>query len=214
MEMVGGGYLQEEKDLVSGLTATEKKVGGGIHLQRKNVRKPDGSWGYANWRNVGGEIQKKIVEWDVAPGEDYFKELFRVSRNQIVWGANYFRMPPSRNFVIWDKITISENFSMASCEYAWVSINGNAKIFRMSPGGQPDRFHPTQKPIQLYTWLLNRFAKEGDKILDTHVGSASSLIACYRKGLEYWGFEIDKEYFDKATERIEKEKNQIRFELD
>lgn len=92
--------------------------------------------------------------------------------------------------------------------YVWNGmIQGNMKQ-------KEDRFHPTQKPVQLYTWILNNYAKPGDKIIDTHVGSASSLIACYRKGLEYWGFEIDKEYFEKASERLQEEMNQVRFELD
>ena len=158
---------------------------------------------------MGGEIRKKIIAWDIAPGEDYFNELFRVSRNQIIWGANYFRLPPSRNFVVWDKPNISESFTMASVEYAWVSINGNAKIWRGCPNGQAGRFHPTQKPIALYEWLLSRFAKPGDRILDTHVGSASSLIACRRAGLPYWGFEIDPDYYRLASERLERETAQI-----
>lgn len=101
---------------------------------------------------------------------------------------------------------------MAMCEYAWTSFNDNAKLFACAPQGtaKERRFHPTQKPIALYTWILNLYAKEGYKILDTHVGSASSLIACYRAGLEYWGFETHKGYYQKATERLETEKAQMR----
>ena len=152
---------------------------------------------------------KKIIAWDVAPGDDYFRELFRVSRRQIIWGGNYFGLPPSRNFVVWDKCQ-SENFSMAMAEYAWNSIPGNAKIFRMAPMGKPgERWHPTQKPVALYTWLLKLYAKPGYKILDTHVGSASSLIACHRAGLEYWGFEIDEIYYEKARARLDRETAQV-----
>ena len=147
-----------------------------------------------------------MITWDVAPGEEYFKELFRISRNQIIWGGNYFELPPSRCFLIWDK-QFGVNFSMAMCEYAWTSFNTNAKIFRYSPMGRPDdpRFHPTQKPVALYEWLLNMYAKEGDTILDTHTGSASSLIACHRTNHKYIGFEIDETYYKKAKERLERE---------
>lgn len=154
---------------------------------------------------------KKIIAWDVAPRDDYFQELFRVSRNQIIWGGNYFSLPPTRCFLVWRKLTISEDFSMAMAEYAWTSLKGNAKVFECAPQGtaKTQRFHPTQKPVSLYTWILKRYAKPGMKILDTHVGSASSLIACHRAGLEYWGFEIDPIYFRKAEERLEREKAQV-----
>ena len=155
------------------------------------------------------------VKWDIAPSKEYFDELFRVSRYQIIWGGNYFNLPPSRNFIIWRKLTISENFSMAMAEYAWTNIIGNAKVFECTPQGTANeqRFHPTQKPIKLYSWLLQKYAKPGYKILDTHVGSASSLIACHRAGLEYWGFEIDQTYYKAAKERLDKETSQMRMEF-
>ena len=155
------------------------------------------------------------ITWDIAPDEDYFKELFRVSRDQIIWGGNYFQLPPTRNFIVWRKLTISETFSMAMAEYAWCSINGNAKVFECAPQGKTGemRFHPTQKPIALYTWLLKQYAKPGMKILDTHVGSASSLIACHRAGLEYWGFEIDPTYYKAAKERLDRETAQVRMNI-
>ena len=99
--------------------------------------------------------------------------------------------------------------SFAECEMAWSDLNDKARIFKYNPIDK-ERFHPTQKPIALYTWILNLYAKQGYKILDTHVGSASSLIACYRAGLEYWGFETHKGYYQKATERLETEKAQMR----
>lgn len=148
---------------------------------------------------------KKIVAWDVAPKQEYFDELFRVSRNQIIWGGNYFSLPPTRCFLIWRKLTISESFTMAMCEYAWTSFDSNAKWVEIAPQGDASRFHPTQKPIRLYQWILDKYATKGMKILDTHVGSASSLIACARMGYECWGFEIDEEYYRKASERIERE---------
>jgi len=162
------------------------------------------------------KYDKKIIAWDTAPGQEYFDELFRVSRNQIIWGGNYFSLPPTRCFLVWRKLTITENFSMAMCEYAWTSFNDNAKVFECAPQGTAEekRFHPTQKPVKLYSWILSRYAKEGDRILDTHVGSASSLIACWRAGLEYTGFEIDQDYYKNASKRLEAEKNQINiFEL-
>ena len=159
---------------------------------------------------MGEEILKKIIAWDVAPGQEYFDELFRVSRNQIIWGGNYFSLPPTRCFLIWRKLTISESFSMAMAEYAWTSFSGNAKVFEHTPQGKPgERFHPTQKPVELYEWILNRYAEPGDKILDTHVGSASSLIACHNTGHKYVGFEIDEYYYELAKKRLEQEEAQI-----
>lgn len=160
---------------------------------------------------------KKIIDWDIAPGKEYFDELFRISKHQIIWGGNYFNehIPSNRNFIIWRKLTISESFSMAMAEYAWTSLNGNAKVFECTPQGTKaePRFHPTQKPVALYEWLLSQYANKGDKILDTHAGSGSSLIACHRMGFEITAFEIDKEYYQKAKARLEEEKAQIKFNL-
>lgn len=174
------------------------------HGQGKNVRQPDGTWGFAKWRNGGDEEQKKIIAWDVAPGQDYFDELFRVSRDQIIWGGNYFALPPTRCFLVWRKLTISESFSMAMAEYAWTSFNENAKVFEHTPQGKAgERFHPTQKPVALYAWIFKNFAKPGMKILDTHLGSGSSRIAAYDAGLDFVGYEIDKTYFDLQEERFQ-----------
>lgn len=146
-----------------------------------------------------GNIQK----WDHKPDKEYFDELFRVSKNQIIWGGNYFDLPPTRCFVCWDKIQVWENFSQ--CELAWTSFNLPAKhISLCNRGSDKDKgkFHPTQKPISLYTYLFNQFAKKGDKILDTHLGSGSSRIAAWRMGLDFFGTEIDKEYFDQMIIRF------------
>jgi len=150
------------------------------------------------------KYEKDIKHWDVAPDESYFKELFRVSKNQIIWGGNYFSLPPTRCFLIWRKLTISETFTMAMCEYAWTSFNENAKWIELVPQGK-DRFHPTQKPVALYEWVLQHYAKDGDRILDTHVGSASSLIACRNTGHPFVGFEIDETYYKKSKERLDRE---------
>ena len=186
-------------------------VGGGTKRHVTNgLRKGDSP---PNWWNLGGEVRKKITAWDIAPGEEYFKELFRVSRNQIIWGGNYFTLPPTRCFLIWRKTNVPYDFSMAMAEYAWTSFNGNAKVFDFSAVGQEGRFHPTQKPVRLYTWLLNNFAERGNRILDTHVGSASSLIACERMGFKYVGFEIDEDYYRLAKERLDEECKQIAWDL-
>lgn len=156
--------------------------------------------GGGSWKKYG----KKIVAWDTAPGEDYFTELFRVSRNQIIWGGNYFQLPPTRCFIVWKKLTISENFTMAMAEYAWTSFWDNAKVCEFAPQGNKEtRFHPTQKPVELYKWVIDRYAQPGDIILDTHAGSASSLIACHLTGHKFLGCEIDIEYYSKAKRRLD-----------
>ena len=155
------------------------------------------------YQNQSGTIPNPI-EWDVAPDEEYFDELFRVSKNQIVWGGNYFMLPPTRCFLVWRKATISDAFTMAMAEYAWTSLDDNAKVFEFMPQGKKgDRFHPTQKPVELYSWIYRLFAQPGMKILDTHMGSQSSRIAAYFAGLDYYGCEIDGEYFQKGNERFE-----------
>lgn len=134
----------------------------------------------------GRQNTEKIVSWDYAPGEDYFRELFRVSKNQIIWGGNYFSLPPNRCFLVWRKVNIPENFSMAMAEYAWCSYNDNAKIISLSSAGIAGRFHPTQKPEDLYRWIYQHYTKPGDKILDTHLGSGSSRRAATTTGWILW----------------------------
>lgn len=154
---------------------------------------------------MGDKVRKKIIAWDVAPGKDYFDELFRVSREQIIWGGNYFDLPPTRCFVIYRKTNIpADGFTMAPVEYAWTSFNRNAEYIEAFAQGRPgaERFHPTQKPVLLYQRLLEKFAKPGDRIIDTHLGSGSSRIAAYDAGLDFVGCEIDKTYFDKQEERF------------
>lgn len=149
--------------------------------------------------------------WDVAPDTNYFKELFRISKNQIIWGGNYFNLPPTRCFIIWDK-KISEDFSLAMCEMAWTSFDKLAKIYRRSnPKG--NKIHSCQKPIALYKWLLQNYAKQGDKILDTHMGSGSSIIACYDLKFDYMAFEIDEDYFKATKKRLDYHMSQLRFDI-
>jgi len=159
------------------------------------------------WKDYG------IKHWDnQSPDKAYFEELFRVSQNQIIWGANHFISKISRDFscfIIWDKG--QRDFSLADGEMAWTSFKKAARFFNYSRARalQEGKIHPTQKPVALYKWLLKNYAKQGDKILDTHVGSASSLIACHQMNFDYIGFEIDKEYFEKAQKRIADEMAQI-----
>ena len=145
----------------------------------------------------------QIKDWDIVPTKEFFDELFRVSKNQIIWGGNYFDLPPTRCIICWDKVQPWENFSQI--EMAWTSFNKPAKLFKFDnrTGG---KIHPTQKPIELYTWTLDKFANEGDKILDTNLGSGSIAIACYQKGYSLDAWEISKEYYDKALERFNTEK--------
>lgn len=167
---------------------------------------------YIEVQNRGKTDAKKIIAWDVAPGEDYFRELFRVSRNQIIWGGNYFALPPTRCFIVWKKLTISENFTMAMAEYAWTSFNKNAKVFEGAPQGRPGdpRWHPTAKPIALYKFCLKHFAQPGDKILDTHLGSGSSRIAAWDMGFDFVGCEIDRTYFELEEKRFGEYTRQLR----
>ena len=148
---------------------------------------------------------RNLGDFNVAPPPDYFKELSRVSKNQIIWGGNYFLLPPSRCFVVWDKCQ-SENFSMSMCEMAWTSFNSVAKLFRLPPMGTKSdpRIHPTQKPVKLYKWLLEKFAKPGDRVLDTHLGSGSIAIACRDLDFDLVGCEIDKDYYDAAKARLDR----------
>lgn len=157
----------------------------------------------------------KVYGWDSSiPGSDYFNELRRVSIHQIIWGGNYFlnHLGNTRGFVIWDKLNPDRCF--ADCEFAWSSIDGVARIFnttRVQELNKKDngKIHPTQKPTQLYKWLLSNYAKEGDKILDTHLGSMSIAIACYDRGFELTGCELDKDYFDAGIKRVENHKKQL-----
>lgn len=147
------------------------------------------------------------------PQQEYFNELFRVSKNQIVWGANYYITLIARDtaaWVVWDK-RHQEGNPFADCELAWTSFNTAARIFRYRWNGmlqenmknREKRIHPTQKPVDLYMWLIGRYAKDGDLILDTHVGSASSLIACHETNHKYVGFEIDPVYYTEAKKRLD-----------
>jgi site-specific DNA-methyltransferase (adenine-specific) len=149
-------------------------------------------------------------KWDDnIPQKDYFAELFRVSRNQIIWGGNYFDLPPTQGFFIWDKKQ-PHDFSLAMCEFAWTSLQKPAKMWSLSVLKEKGKIHPTQKPVELYEWLLMNNAKEGDKILDTHLGSGSIAIACHNLGFDLTACELDKEYYEAALKRLKQHQAQQR----
>ena len=148
-------------------------------------------------------------EWDNnIPTQEYFDEIFRISKYAIIWGGNYFNLPPNKHFVIWDKIQPFD-FSSAMCEYAWSNIDSPAKIFRYRVTTEKNKIHPTQKPIELYAWLLNNYAEKGYKIFDPFVGSGSIRIACDSLGYDFIGCELDKEYYDLQEKRYNTYKQQL-----
>ena len=160
--------------------------------------------------NHAGKKENGWKQWDKKnwdnqiPNKKYFNELFRVSKNQIVWGGNYMTeyLPASMGWIIWDKG--QRDFSLADGEMAWTSFNKAMRIWEYARAKtiSDNKIHPTQKPVVLYKWLLEKYAKEGDKILDTHLGSGSIAIACHDYGFDLTACELDKEYFDKAMTRI------------
>lgn len=148
--------------------------------------------------------KRTIKKWDAnIPSEPYWDNLFKKTTNQIIWGGNYFLeyLISTKCFLIWDK-KIAADVSFASCEFAWTSFNSVAKTFYYAPMQQKDRFHPTQKPVALYEWIIKNYAQSNDKILDTHLGSGSSRIAAHKANLPFMGFELDKEYFDASVKRF------------
>ena len=177
-------------------------------------RKMDGSGG-------AGRIMKKwnrLNSWDIAPNAEYFKELKRVSKHQIIWGANNFwkHLENTTNFIFWYKHQPAPNF--ADGEFAWTSFKKPCKCFDhpcFGAHGQDSggKIHPTQKPVKLYDWILANYAEEGMKILDTHMGSGSIAIACHYSGMHLTACELDEDYFKQACERIDRETSQQTFEL-
>ena len=173
--------------------------------------------------NVGGGKLAKVKnygkkEWDSAiPTKEYFIELLRVSKNQIIWGGNYMieNLYNTPCFLIWDK---NNTGNFADAELAWTSFKTSTRIYKFTWNGmlqgdmknKEKRIHPTQKPVKLYEWLLMNYAKEGDKILDTHLGSGSIAIACHNLGYDLTGYELDKEYYDNAIKRIKNHQAQTR----
>jgi len=175
----------------------------------------------------GGGVAKKIEytkkDWDKqAPDIDYFNELIRVSKNQIIWGANHFieKIPYNAScWIVWNKDNGETDF--ADCELAWTSFKTAVRIFKWKWNGmlqqnmkdKEQRIHPTQKPVALYKWILDKYANQGDKILDTHLGSGSSRIAAYEMGFDFTAFELDKEYFEAQEKRYNNHISQLKLNL-
>ena len=159
-----------------------------------------------NITSSGSHFKEKydIKNWDTkTPSKEFFDELFRVSQNQIIWGGNYFleHIGNCKCFIIWDK-KIAEDMSFAMCEMAWTSFISGAKIYKTT-ANQLSRIHPTQKPVELYKWILRKYGKPGDKILDTHMGSGSIAIACHDLKFNLTACEMDEDYYKKAIDRIQ-----------
>ena len=173
---------------------------------------------FAKTHTGNGWVVRENKEWDKEiPPPEYFTNLFRLSKNQIIWGGNYMveNLPPSMGWILWDKG--QRNFSLADGELAFTSFNKALRIFNMPRGkhkAEDDKtggkIHPTQKPVKLYEWLLMNYAKEGDKIFDSHLGSGSIAIACHNSGFSLTGCEIDKEYFAAAQQRLKIHQMQAR----
>lgn len=170
--------------------------------------------GSISFKNCSSKSEKKYFRekcWDIKPNRSYFDELFRISKNQIVWGGNYFLdyLPSTRCMIFWDK-TIHGN-SYADGELAWTSFDKNVRYFRenIAQTNSEGRIHPTQKSIKLYEWLLTNYAKKGQKVFDSHLGSGSSAIAAHYFGVDFVGCELDKDYFEAAKARFDMATKQL-----
>ena len=183
--------MAEMADKSFDLAIVDPPYGIGINEQMRTANTK------ANW------IQHDYKQWDSSiPPDSYFTQLLRVSKEQIIWGGNYFALPLVRGWIVWDK---KQEFSTGEFEMAWNSRDMPTKAFRMARCEAyvgENKIHPTQKPVALYKWLLTNYAKAGDKILDTHLGSGSSRIAAYDLGFDFTGYELDKDYFDAQEERF------------
>ena len=190
-----------------GINAPKMIMGGGFSGGKYN---PKNYTSKKRLNGGSGKLKNRVLNqsdctWDeTPPDENYFKELFRISKNQIIWGGNYFNLPPTRCVIAWDKCQPWENFSQV--EIAWTSFDKPAKLYKQMNGGfnVEKKIHPTQKPVELYKYLLSRFAEKGNKIFDSHLGSGSSRIAAYDYGYDFYACELSKTYFDKQEERFKK----------
>lgn len=169
----------------------------------------DPPYGLGDKLVIGGKsLQSRAMTrlysgWDNAvPNDFYFETLFICSKNQIIWGGNYFKLPPTRGIICWDKMQPWDNFS--AWEMAWTSFDCVARLFKFD-NRTGDKIHPTQKPVKLYEWLLHNYAKPGQKILDTHGGSMSNAIAAYYFGVTFIGIELDTDYYNAAVERFKRD---------
>tara|TARA_R100000655_G_scaffold92302_2_gene133347 strand:- start:1054 stop:1659 length:606 start_codon:yes stop_codon:yes gene_type:complete len=166
-------------------------------------------------KNDRHKIKSSAIFNNSIPTKEYILELFRISKNQIIWGANNFILPPTEYFCIWNKKQTVDNFS--SAEYAWVSmgLKKPAKVFEYSihKHNHTSKIHPTQKPVQLYKWILQNYAKEGDTILDTHLGSGSIAVACHDMGFSLDAYELDTDYYNSACKRLKEHQRQLKLPI-
>lgn len=169
----------------------------------------DPPYGIGISKNPIRQMHKK-KDWDVEiPMGNVFNEIFRVSKHQIIWGGNYFNLPPSQGFFIWNKLQ-PENFSLAQCEYAWYSKQQPAKMYNCSVLEEKNKIHPTQKPVKLFMWLLNRETSENDLILDPFSGSGTTAIACHNLNRRFICIEKDYDYWKASCERLKEHQSQLR----
>jgi site-specific DNA-methyltransferase (adenine-specific) len=192
-------YMQHFPDKYFELAIVDPPYGIGINISMGR-RKGDKKNNYHKFAGNDSAI----------PNENYFNELFRVSKNQIIWGGNYMTefLRPSSCWLLWDK-GFSQEVTFAQFEMAWTSFHTSAKKYDKHPN-QLNRIHPTQKPVALYRWLLQNYAKPNDKILDTHLGSGSSRIAADMEGFDFYACELDKDYFDASCKRFDEYKKQLK----
>jgi site-specific DNA-methyltransferase (adenine-specific) len=202
-------FMKNIPDNYYDLAIVDPPYGIGESKKQRNNNKSE------KWKNPKNEIKYAKKEWDInIPNKEYFDELFRVSKNQIIWGGNYMVefLPPSMGWIFWDKKNGGSDFSDG--ELAFTSFNKALRKFDWMWGGffkqQPEtRIHPTQKPVALYKWLLEKYAKQGDKIFDSHLGSMSIAIACHDYGFELDGCELDTEYYNKGIQRVKSHISQL-----
>lgn len=198
----GGNFDKYKRDIQPELNR------GGAESQ--SVTRTGGTW--------AAKYGKKIIDWDFAPSKEYFDEMLRVANGAVIFGMNYFHeyLPSTRCFVVWKKLTISEDFSMAMAELAWTNFNDNAKVVECAPQGQKGdpRFHPCSKPVKIFDFCLKHFARAGDIVFDPYAGSGSSRIAAWKAGLDYIGCEIDPVYYAKQEERFERYTSQMNMFVD
>ncbi len=192
--------LRQTPDKYYSIAVIDPPYGIGVNVsigRRKGDKK-------SNYHKFAGEDSS-------IPSKTYFDELFRVSENQIIFGGNYMTeyLKPSPCWILWDK-GFSEDVTFAQFEMAWTSFKSSAKKYDFNAAANRDRIHPTQKPVSLYDWIFKNYAKEGDKILDTHLGSGSSRIAADMHKLDFTGYELDKEYFEASVKRYNDYKKQLK----
>lgn len=194
--------MKDYEDNYFDLAIVDPPYGIGISGQKKTILKnPKHNRKFHKNKNWDNEI----------PNKNYFNDLFRVSKNQIIWGGNYFGdfLGKTRGIICWDKKQPWENFS--GFELAWTSFDCVARIFRYSTTAVRNKVHPTQKPIDLYKWILDKYANQGDKILDTHLGSGASALAADEFKFKFSGYEINEDYFNNAVKRLEEQQKQKTF---